>query len=108
MKPCRHLANFAQVARHYKCKFYSTFFPNVKDNQLLLNYYCNNHMNFEDGTCCKTAEPVGTAVIASLGVGWYVSLIASLGVGWYVSLIASLGVGWYVSLRHWASAGTCR
>ena len=38
-------------------------------------------MNFEDGTCCKTAEPVGTAaelaakpVMVLLGVVWYVSL----------------------------------
>ena len=42
---------------------------------MLLNFYCNNHMNFDDGTtCCKTVESAQTSVIALLGVGWYVSL----------------------------------
>ncbi len=25
--------------------------------QILLNAYCNDHMNFKDGTCCWSAEP---------------------------------------------------
>ncbi|CAL8104981.1 unnamed protein product [Calicophoron daubneyi] len=29
--------------------------------QILLNYYCNNQMKFEDGTCCRSPEPI-TAV----------------------------------------------
>ena len=27
------------------------------DTQILLNAYCNDHMNFNDGTCCWSAEP---------------------------------------------------
>ncbi|KAF7259074.1 hypothetical protein EG68_03536 [Paragonimus skrjabini miyazakii] len=26
--------------------------------QVLLNLYCNNQMKFEDGTCCRSAEPI--------------------------------------------------
>jgi hypothetical protein len=25
--------------------------------QILLNLYCNDHMNFNDGTCCSSTEP---------------------------------------------------
>jgi hypothetical protein len=28
------------------------------DVQILLNMYCKDHMNFNDGTCCSSAEPV--------------------------------------------------
>jgi len=28
------------------------------DSQILLNMYCNNHMNYNDGTCCSDGEPV--------------------------------------------------
>ena len=28
------------------------------DTQILLNMYCNNHMNYNDGTCCSDGEPV--------------------------------------------------
>ena len=28
------------------------------DSQVLLNMYCNNHMNYNDGTCCSDGEPV--------------------------------------------------
>ncbi|TPP67363.1 CAS1 domain-containing protein 1 [Fasciola gigantica] len=30
----------------------------ARNVQVLLNLYCNNHMNFEDGTCCRSAEPI--------------------------------------------------
>ena len=26
--------------------------------QILFNYYCNDRMNFDDGTCCKHAAPL--------------------------------------------------
>ncbi|XP_054287835.1 N-acetylneuraminate 9-O-acetyltransferase-like [Macrosteles quadrilineatus] len=29
----------------------------VHDTQMLLNTYCNDHMNYNDGTCCSSAEP---------------------------------------------------
>jgi len=29
----------------------------VHDTQMLLNAYCNDHMNYNDGTCCSSAEP---------------------------------------------------
>lgn len=32
-----------------------------QDAQILLNLYCNNQMHFEDGTCCRSPEPI-TAV----------------------------------------------
>ncbi|XP_050545813.1 N-acetylneuraminate 9-O-acetyltransferase isoform X1 [Daktulosphaira vitifoliae] len=28
--------------------------------QILLNFYCNDHMNFNDGTCCSSTEPLTT------------------------------------------------
>lgn len=30
------------------------------DVQILLNMYCNDHMNFNDGTCCTTIETATT------------------------------------------------
>nr|XP_018910627.1 PREDICTED: CAS1 domain-containing protein 1 [Bemisia tabaci] len=30
------------------------------DVQLLLNAYCDDHMNFDDGTCCSSSEPYTT------------------------------------------------
>ncbi|CAG0885358.1 unnamed protein product, partial [Darwinula stevensoni] len=30
------------------------------DTQILLNLYCNDRMNYHDGTCCSSAEPVTT------------------------------------------------
>ena len=27
------------------------------DTQILLNMYCNDYMNYNDGTCCWSAEP---------------------------------------------------
>lgn len=34
--------------------------PLRHDTQILLNAYCNDHMNFNDGTCCSSAEPYTT------------------------------------------------
>ncbi|XP_074654898.1 N-acetylneuraminate (7)9-O-acetyltransferase-like isoform X2 [Tubulanus polymorphus] len=28
------------------------------DNQIVMNMYCNDHMGYNDGTCCSSAEPV--------------------------------------------------
>ncbi|XP_041374729.1 N-acetylneuraminate 9-O-acetyltransferase-like [Gigantopelta aegis] len=33
------------------------------DVQILLNMYCNNEMNYHDGTCCNTPEPATTLQI---------------------------------------------
>ncbi|XP_029649299.1 N-acetylneuraminate 9-O-acetyltransferase-like isoform X1 [Octopus sinensis] len=30
------------------------------DAQILFNMYCNNHMNYNDGTCCRSPDPVST------------------------------------------------
>jgi N-acetylneuraminate 9-O-acetyltransferase len=35
------------------------------DTQILLNMYCNDHMNFNDGTCCSAAESSTTLQIVS-------------------------------------------
>jgi len=35
------------------------------DIQLLLNMYCNDHMNHDDGTCCATTEPITYLQIAA-------------------------------------------
>ncbi|XP_078042610.1 N-acetylneuraminate (7)9-O-acetyltransferase [Augochlora pura] len=34
--------------------------------QILLNTYCNDHMNFDDGSCCSYAEPATTLQLLSL------------------------------------------
>jgi len=36
------------------------------DSQILLNMYCNNHMNFNDGTCCTSVEPASVVQLAML------------------------------------------
>ncbi|XP_046397120.1 N-acetylneuraminate 9-O-acetyltransferase [Ischnura elegans] len=41
------------------------------DTQILLNMYCNDHMNFNDGTCCSSPEHYTTLQVvtfSSLGV----------------------------------------
>ncbi|CAE1229952.1 CASD1 [Acanthosepion pharaonis] len=30
------------------------------DAQILFNMYCNDHMNYNDGTCCRSPDPVST------------------------------------------------
>ena len=32
------------------------YFSNVKATQMLLNLVCNDNMNFNDGTCCKSSD----------------------------------------------------
>ncbi|XP_031826197.1 N-acetylneuraminate (7)9-O-acetyltransferase isoform X2 [Nomia melanderi] len=34
--------------------------------QILLNIYCNDHMNFDDGSCCSYAEPTTTLQLLTL------------------------------------------
>jgi len=36
--------------------------------QILLNVYCNDHMNFRDGSCCSSGEGVTTLQLLSLAV----------------------------------------
>ena len=36
------------------------------DSQILLNMYCNSHMNFNDGTCCTSVEPASIVQLAML------------------------------------------
>ena len=38
--------------------FFSSF-------QILLNLYCNDHLNFNDGTCCNSREAVTMTQIAT-------------------------------------------
>ncbi|XP_077544398.1 N-acetylneuraminate (7)9-O-acetyltransferase isoform X3 [Haemaphysalis longicornis] len=41
--------------------------------QILTNAYCNDHMNYNDGTCCSSPEPVTwlqAATFAAFGVAW--------------------------------------
>lgn len=44
------------------------------DVQLLLNMYCNDYMNHDDGTCCATTEPVTYIQLAAFFFlfVWYV------------------------------------
>jgi len=36
------------------------------DSQILLNMYCNDHINFNDGTCCVSVEPASVVQLALL------------------------------------------
>ncbi|KAK2142469.1 hypothetical protein LSH36_951g03010 [Paralvinella palmiformis] len=47
------------------------------DVQILMNKYCNDHMNFNDGTCCSSSEPVTTLQIITAGI-FGVSLLVYL------------------------------
>ncbi|XP_047110561.1 N-acetylneuraminate 9-O-acetyltransferase isoform X1 [Schistocerca piceifrons] len=38
------------------------------DTQMLLNMYCNDHMNFNDGSCCSSAEPYTTLQVVTFSV----------------------------------------
>lgn len=38
------------------------------DTQILLNMYCNDHMNFNDGTCCSSAEPHTTLQVLTFSL----------------------------------------
>ncbi|KAJ9581661.1 hypothetical protein L9F63_023160, partial [Diploptera punctata] len=38
------------------------------DTQILLNMYCNDHMNFNDGTCCSSAEPYTTLQVVTFSI----------------------------------------
>lgn len=36
--------------------------------QVLLNVYCNDHMNFQDGSCCTNAEQYTTLQVVTFSV----------------------------------------
>jgi len=36
------------------------------DSQILLNMFCNDRMNFNDGTCCTSVEPASVVQLAML------------------------------------------
>lgn len=38
------------------------------DVQILLNMYCNDYMNYNDGTCCSSAEPYTTLQVVTYAV----------------------------------------
>lgn len=42
--------------------------PQRHNTQILLNMYCNDYMNFNDGTCCSSVEPRTTLQIVTFAV----------------------------------------
>lgn len=51
------------------------------DTQILLNMYCNDHMNFNDGTCCSSAEPYTTLQVVTysfLGVCLIIAVVMTV------------------------------
>ena len=42
--------------------------------QMLMNLHCNDKMNFDDGSCCKTADKTTTLQLVTLlfFVTWFV------------------------------------
>lgn len=38
------------------------------DTQILLNMYCNDNMNFNDGSCCSSAESYTTLQIVTFAI----------------------------------------
>ncbi|XP_056631791.1 N-acetylneuraminate 9-O-acetyltransferase [Diorhabda sublineata] len=42
--------------------------PRKHNTQILLNLYCNDNMNFNDGTCCSSVEPRTTLQIVTFAV----------------------------------------
>ncbi|XP_014666297.1 PREDICTED: CAS1 domain-containing protein 1-like isoform X2 [Priapulus caudatus] len=47
------------------------------DVQILLNMHCNDHMNFNDGTCCASREPITTLQLAT-AIVFAVCMVASI------------------------------
>ncbi|GFN99747.1 cas1 domain-containing protein 1 [Plakobranchus ocellatus] len=48
------------------------------DSQMLLNMYCNNHMNHNDGTCCNSTEQTTTLQVIT-GIAFLVCMAISIG-----------------------------
>nr|CAD7458913.1 unnamed protein product [Timema tahoe] len=46
------------------------------DTQILLNMYCNDHMNFNDGTCCSSSEPYTTLQVVTFSILGVSSVLA--------------------------------
>lgn len=42
--------------------------PLQYDIQILLNMYCNDYMNFNDGTCCSSTETYTTLQIVTFAI----------------------------------------
>ncbi|XP_077291405.1 N-acetylneuraminate (7)9-O-acetyltransferase isoform X2 [Arctopsyche grandis] len=58
------------------------------DTQILLNMYCNDHMNFNDGTCCSSAEPYTTLQVLTFSM-FFVCMIITVGITLY------RWIGWF-------------
>ncbi|KRF97516.1 uncharacterized protein Dwil_GK10363 [Drosophila willistoni] len=49
--------------------------------QLLWNMYCNDYMNYNDGTCCSSSEPYTTLQIVAYSMfGVCISLLSGMGI----------------------------
>uniref|UniRef100_V5HCC7 Putative conserved plasma membrane protein n=2 Tax=Ixodes ricinus TaxID=34613 RepID=V5HCC7_IXORI len=44
--------------------------------QILTNMYCNDHMNYNDGTCCSSSEPVTMLQIITFSAFGVISILA--------------------------------
>ncbi|XP_059469024.1 N-acetylneuraminate 9-O-acetyltransferase [Neocloeon triangulifer] len=62
------------------------------DTQILLNMYCNDHMNFNDGTCCSSAESSTTLQIVTF---------SALG----VCCVTAIVVGLRMKYQRWSKSG---
>ncbi|XP_058060774.1 N-acetylneuraminate 9-O-acetyltransferase [Anopheles bellator] len=51
------------------------------DVQILLNMYCNDYMNYNDGTCCSSAEPYTIIQVTTYA---FLAVCASIAVAMYV------------------------
>ncbi|XP_072947251.1 N-acetylneuraminate (7)9-O-acetyltransferase [Epargyreus clarus] len=64
--------------------------------QLLLNMYCNDHMNFHDGSCCAQPEPCTRLQVITFALFLFCAVLAGMKAAW----------SWWQVLRHRAEGYT--
>ncbi|XP_052900970.1 N-acetylneuraminate 9-O-acetyltransferase [Anopheles moucheti] len=69
------------------------------DVQILLNMYCNDYMNYNDGTCCSSAEPYTIIQVTTYA---FLAVCASIATAMYVRkwIVKWRGVHAYMPLNQ--------
>ncbi|XP_053658423.1 N-acetylneuraminate 9-O-acetyltransferase [Anopheles marshallii] len=69
------------------------------DVQILLNMYCNDYMNYNDGTCCSSAEPYTIIQVTTYA---FLAVCASIATAMYVrkGIVKWRGVHAYMPLNQ--------
>ncbi|XP_055390090.1 N-acetylneuraminate 9-O-acetyltransferase [Condylostylus longicornis] len=74
------------------------------DVQIILNMYCNDYMNYNDGSCCSSPEPYTVLQIVSYSV-FGVCIVLVLGMLLRRWILTIRGITFYVPLNQAAGDG---